>query len=105
VLPKLPTFIVRDFLRVSKKKRPVVRASMRSMLTHGELLMDRKLERVRMPVLIVHGTRDRIVPYAVALRMKKEMPHATLVTLPGCGHLAVFECRRPTMRALLRFLR
>lgn len=105
ILPRLPDFVLRDFLRVSKKKRPVVIASMRSMLTHHELLMDRKLERVRMPVLIVHGTSDRIVPYSVALRMKEQMPHATLVPLPGCGHLAAVECGRPAMHALLAFLR
>jgi pimeloyl-ACP methyl ester carboxylesterase len=104
-LPKLPAFILRDFLRHSAKKRTVVRASMRAMLTRGELLMDGKLQQVRMPALIVHGTRDRIVPYSVALRMKQQMPQATLVTLPGCGHLAAVECGRPTMRAVLRFLR
>ena len=104
LLPKLPNFVLRDFMRLSKNKRPIVRAHMRSMLTRPELLMDRKLQRVRMPVLILHGTSDRIVPYAVAQQMKEQMPQATLVALPGCGHLAMVECGRPAMRALLGFL-
>lgn len=103
--PKLPDFILRDVIRHSKKKAWIVRASMRSMLTRGDLLMDRKLQRVRMPVLIVAGTSDRIVPFDIAVRLKKEMPHAQLVPLQGCGHLAAFECRGATLRAVLAFLR
>ncbi len=102
--PKLPDFILRDFIRHSKMKAWIVRASMRSMLTRGDLLMDRKLQRVRMPVLIVAGTNDRIVPFDVAVRLKKEMPHAQLFPLDGCGHLAAFECRSATLRAVLGFL-
>jgi pimeloyl-ACP methyl ester carboxylesterase len=103
--PKLPDFILRDFLRHTKKRAWIVRASMRSMLTRRDQLMDRKLQRVRMPVLIVAGTSDRIVPFAVAVRLKNEMPHAQLVPLHGCGHLAVVECRQATLRAVLAFLR
>lgn len=101
--PRFPDFILRDFLRHSKKKAPIVRASMRSMLQRHDLLMDGKLQRVRMPVLIVAGTADRIVPFDVALRLKREMPHATLVTLPGCSHLAMIECRGPVLRAMAAF--
>jgi pimeloyl-ACP methyl ester carboxylesterase len=103
--PKLPDFILRDFLRHSKQHAWVVRASMRSMLTRADLVMDRKLGRVKMPVLIVAGTSDRIVPFSMAQRLKREMPHAQLVPLYGCGHLAVVECRRATLRAVLGFLR
>ena len=103
--PRLPDFILRDFLRRSKKKAWVIRASMRSALTRADLVMDGKLQRVRMPVLIVAGTSDHIVPFSHAQRLKKEMPHAQLVTLYGCGHLAVVECRKATLRAVLAFLR
>ncbi|HJQ36275.1 MAG TPA: alpha/beta fold hydrolase [Thermoanaerobaculia bacterium] len=105
LLPKLPDFILRDFIRHSKQKREIVRASMRSMLTRPDLLMDRKLARVRMPVLILHGTSDRIVPFPVALRMKQQLPQARLVPLHGCGHLAMAECGGRAMPALLEFLR
>jgi len=101
--PKLPDFILRDFLRLSKKKAWIVRASMRSMLARRDLLLDRKLQRVRMPVLIVAGTTDRIVPFDVAKRLHAELPQSRLVTLDGCGHLAVIECRDATLRAMLQF--
>jgi len=101
--PRFPDFILRDFLRHSKKKAWIVRASMRSMLQRHDLLMDGKLRRVRMPVLIVAGTSDRIVPFDVALRLKREMPHATLVPLRGCSHLAMIECRDAALTAMARF--
>lgn len=100
----LPDFILRDFLRRSKDKAWIVRASMRSMLTRRDLLLDGKLQRTRMPVLIVAGTADLIVPYDVAVRLQRELPQAQLVPLNGCGHLAAFECSDEALRAMRAFL-
>ena len=101
--PKIPTFVLRDFLRRSPSKAWIVRRSMASMLTLGDVL-DGKLQRVTMPVLLVWGTNDRIVPYSVAALMRREMPHAQLVPLEGCGHLAIVECRDRAVPAIVRFL-
>ncbi|HEV7241232.1 MAG TPA: alpha/beta hydrolase [Thermoanaerobaculia bacterium] len=99
----IPTFVLRDFLWRSKEKAWVVRRSMGSMLT-GRDMLDGKLQRVTMPVLLVWGTNDRIVPFPVSARMKKELPQAELVTLEGCGHLAIIECRDRAVPAIERFL-
>jgi pimeloyl-ACP methyl ester carboxylesterase len=32
------------------------------------------------------------------------LPHARLVTVPGCGHLALVECRSRTLPEIERFL-
>jgi len=101
---RLPDFILRDFLRRSKEKAWIVRASMRSMIARRDLLLDHKLARVRMPVLLIAGTADRIVPFDVAKRLHAELPQSRLVPLPGCSHLAVIECRDATLRATLEFL-
>ncbi|HEX8411154.1 MAG TPA: alpha/beta fold hydrolase [Thermoanaerobaculia bacterium] len=100
---RIPTFVLRDFLRRSKQKAWIVRRSMRAALRADDLL-DRKLQRVTMPVLLVWGTRDRIVPFSVAASMQREMPHARLVALDGCGHLAVVECRDKALPAITDFL-
>jgi pimeloyl-ACP methyl ester carboxylesterase len=100
----IPMFVLRDILRVSKRKAWVTRAAMRSMLTRRDLL-DRKLQRVRMPVLLVWGTRDRIIPFTLAARMQQEMPQARLVSLGGCGHLAIIECREEALPPIVEFLR
>ena len=100
---KIPTFVLRDFLRRTSSREFVVRRSMRSMLTQRDVL-DGKLAHVRMPVLLVWGTNDRIVPFTLAARMQQEMPHAQLVALQGCGHLAIVECRDRALPAVVKFL-
>lgn len=99
----LPNFILRDFLRLSKQKAWVVRAAMRSML-QGRELLDGNVQRVTMPVLLVWGTADRIVPFRVAAAMQKEMPQAQMVVLHGCGHLAMIECRAEALPPIVEFL-
>ena len=102
---KLPDFVVRDFLRRSREKSWIVRASMRSMLTRGDLVLDGKLQRVQMPVLIVWGTKDKIVPFALAARMQREIPQAKLVPVEGCGHLVLWDCTDRTLPPIVDFLR
>lgn len=98
----LPEFVLRDFLRHSKEKAWITRRSMRSALSGADLL-DGKLQRVTMPVLLVWGTHDRIIPFAVAASMKQEMRHARVVPLHGCGHLAIVECRDDALDVIEEF--
>jgi pimeloyl-ACP methyl ester carboxylesterase len=46
---------------------------------------------VDVPTWVVHGTEDRVVPYANAETLLKRFPHAELVTMNGCGHLCWLE--------------
>jgi pimeloyl-ACP methyl ester carboxylesterase len=101
----LPDFVIRDFLRRSRQKAWIVRASMRSMLTRRDLLLDRKLQRVRMPVLMVWGTEDRIVPFSLAAKLQHELPHARLVPVEGCGHLVLWDCTDRALPPIVEFLR
>jgi pimeloyl-ACP methyl ester carboxylesterase len=40
-----------------------------------------------MPVLIFHGTRDRVVPYASAIKLKESLkPTDQFITIPGGAH-------------------
>ncbi len=100
---RLPAFVLRDFLRRSRSRRWINERAMRSMLS-GRDLVERKLHRVRMPVLLVWGTADRLIPFTVAERIREEMPHAQLVAIEGGSHLAIVERRRETVPAILRFL-
>lgn len=45
------------------------------------------LERVRGPVLLIHGDDDRICPIANSQSLAAARPDWELVTLAGCGHL------------------
>lgn len=43
------------------------------------------------PTTIVHGTQDRVVPYANAAHLARRIPHATVITLQDAGHLCWIE--------------
>jgi len=99
----LPAFVLRDFLRVNREHAWLLETQMRSMLS-GRDVMDGKVANVSMPVLLLWGTRDRMVPLETGRRMQRELPHAKLVELPGCGHLAVVECRAAALPSVEEFL-
>ena len=43
------------------------------------------------PLLILCGENDRITPLPISREMQALVPQATLVVVPGCGHLAPME--------------
>ena len=56
-----------------------------ALLTGGERWSDR-LDEVRAPALVVHGTEDRFLPYAHGVALTEALPEATLMMLEGTGH-------------------
>lgn len=42
---------------------------------------------IRVPVLLIHGTADRLVPVASARRVARRFPSWRYVELPGIGHV------------------
>lgn len=61
------------------------------------------LTDVAVPALVVHGTRDRNVPYRQAAHAVRSMPHARLVTVPGASHWTT-PADRTAQAALRAFL-
>ncbi|MGG1629690.1 alpha/beta fold hydrolase [Rossellomorea sp. NRS-1567] len=45
-----------------------------------------RMNEIRVPVLIIHGTEDPALPYEHGLALEKAIPHAELVPLDGSGH-------------------
>ncbi|MFC0314073.1 alpha/beta fold hydrolase [Gordonia phosphorivorans] len=43
------------------------------------------------PTLVIWGAKDRILPADHAASVRRELPHADLVVLPGVGHMAQLE--------------
>lgn len=63
-----------------------------------------QLENVRMPVLIITGDDDRIVPTADSVRLAGAIPGAKLVVVPNSGHVAHEETPEAVMIAIKDFL-
>ena len=52
---------------------------------------DRMIDRVQVPVLILHGEQDRLVPVQASRRAVARRPDWTLVTRPDLGHVVQLE--------------
>jgi pimeloyl-ACP methyl ester carboxylesterase len=46
----------------------------------------------QVPVLVLTGDRDRLVPPRLADELAAEIPGAELVRVPGAGHVVILEC-------------
>jgi pimeloyl-ACP methyl ester carboxylesterase len=65
----------------------------------------RLLPSVRVPVRIVYGERDRILPDVAQTmeRVKRDMPQAEVTALPDCGHFLQEEAPQQIGELLARF--
>ena len=100
---RLPSFAVPGLLRRFQRNARMVNSSLSSMLDGREIL-DFRLRRLKMPVLIVWGTEDKLTPVASAQRMHELVPQSVLVKIDGCGHLAIAECASQAVPATVGFL-
>jgi hypothetical protein len=63
----------------------------------ADVLVEETLETARvaskltMPVLLVHGSRDRLVPSEMSDRIAALVPDAYRVVVPGAGHVRIFQ--------------
>ncbi len=56
--------------------------------------------RVQVPVLVIWGTRDRLVDVRLARRAAASFQHSSLLVIPGVGHTAQMEDPLATARAV-----
>lgn len=63
------------------------------------------LARVAVPTLLIWGERDARSPLSVAHRFEEAIPDATLVVIPGCGHVSNLERPGRFNEAVRRFCR
>lgn len=60
---------------------------------------------VRMPVLTIHGTRDRNAPYGSGREWASHLANARLLTVDGAAHRPIAEYPDLVLRAIDTFLR
>ena len=101
--PRVPGFIERDIFRFVRKHGWVVSRNMESLLS-GKNLLDGQLGELKMPMLIVWGKEDRLIPVSVGQIMHTAIPQSEFVVVDGCGHLAPAQCAAqigPVMKGFL----
>lgn len=65
----------------------------------------REYATVAVPVLVLWGTRDRILDPALGERLCRDLPVAELVPLPGIGHAAQLEAPELVAQQVLKWSR
>jgi len=63
-----------------------------------------RLADLSMPVLVVTGDDDRVVPTKQSIQLSREIPGAELVVLKDCGHVPQEECPDQFMTSVQAFL-
>jgi pimeloyl-ACP methyl ester carboxylesterase len=63
-----------------------------------------RLEEFNLPVLVISGDDDRIVPTSESIRLAGELPNAQLVVIPNAAHVPHEERPAEFMKAVNQFL-
>jgi len=101
--PALPSFLARDILARRLRDEWIVRRTLESMRA-GRDWLDGTLGRAEMPVLILWGKQDRLIPVAYAAPLQAQLAHAELKLLDDCGHVPMADCPEAFDRELTAFL-
>jgi len=62
------------------------------------------LRRISAPTLIVWGEQDGMIPFSNSADYMRDIPHATLLPLPGLGHVPFEEAPAATIGPVMAFL-
>jgi pimeloyl-ACP methyl ester carboxylesterase len=101
--PWLPAFLARDILERKQRDEWIVFRAIESMRP-GRDWLNGRLGSVAMPVLVVWGRQDALVPAAYAAPLRAELGDAQLTLLDGCGHVPMADCPEAFDPVLQRFL-
>ena len=99
--PRLPNFVLDDVVRQSRHGA-IGRMQMDDM--QQSIVADDSLRAFPVPVDIIWGEADRLVPMEYADRMTGALPAVRLSTLERCGHIPQAECPLAFGRALAHVL-
>jgi len=80
------------------------RAVWELVLASHPLGLGTQLDEIRIPVLVITGDHDRVVPAGESVRLAAELRNAELVVIPDCGHVPHEERPRQFLGAVTDFL-
>ena len=100
---RLPEFAKQDFLEMTRRDGWVVRRAWDSMMRSRDVL-DSKLSALKMPLLIVWGSQDRVTPLGLGELMHRAAPQSVLAVCDGAGHVAPVTCADRINPTVLAFL-
>jgi pimeloyl-ACP methyl ester carboxylesterase len=95
---------VREPFRTEESRRALAAAGIQLEL-EGFAETGRRLPGLRMPVRIIYGARDQLLPDVAdtMARVERDLPQAVTTTLPNCGHFLQEEAPQQVGELLARF--
>jgi pimeloyl-ACP methyl ester carboxylesterase len=96
--PRVPDWVLDDVVRLARVG-PLARFAGTSD-TMEEHTLDGRLGELRVPVEILWGTSDQVMPLEYAERMRSELPDARVVPIERCGHVPQVECPEKLLATL-----
>jgi pimeloyl-ACP methyl ester carboxylesterase len=96
---------VREPFRTEESRRALAAAGIQLEL-EGFAETGRRLHELRMPVRIIYGARDQLLPDVAdtMARVERDLPQAVTTTLPNCGHFLQEEAPQQVGELLARFI-
>jgi pimeloyl-ACP methyl ester carboxylesterase len=85
--------------------REAVTATARQIMPEDIEAVTARYKTIQVPVLIIWGAEDEVVPVAVGKKFKRDIPDAELVILPKCGHIPPEEEALKTNQLIAAFLK
>jgi pimeloyl-ACP methyl ester carboxylesterase len=64
-----------------------------------------RYKSIDIPVLLIWGENDEIVPLEVGRKLAVNIPNSKLVVIPNCGHVPQEECPNEAIEAMESFLK
>ncbi len=101
--PRRPNFVLDDLVRVSNTG-PISRLLAAGEEDMSKYLLDDKLTSFQLPVDLIWGASDRLVPLDYARKLQSQLPHSTLTVIERCGHGPQLERPQELTRVLLQIL-
>lgn len=63
-----------------------------------------EIDQIEVPVLVIHGDADKLVPYENGETLAEKIPNAEFLTINGAGHIYISEANDLVNNRVLEFL-
>lgn len=93
----------REPLRSFRRRRAILRAARQIGADDGGAVA-RRLGELHLPILLLWGAEDPVIPPRLGRQLEAELPDARLVILEGVGHLPPEEAPDASLDPVLAFL-
>lgn len=99
-----PKEVIEEDLRLRLIRYPTMRGVIYQAMGIPFWSSYRRLKRIAVPTLVVHGDQDHVLPLINGKRVAKRIPGAKLVVIPNAGHMLMSDQPELTRETILEFL-